>query len=31
MNVKHPGVNVAMISGIDIPKEGNINLDYNAS
>ena len=24
MNVKHPGVNYVMISGIDIPKEGNI-------
>ena len=25
MNVKHPDVNLAMISGIDIPKEENIN------
>ena len=25
-NVMHPGVNYVMISGIDIPKEGNIKL-----
>ena len=25
MNVKHPGVNYVMNSGIDILKEGNIN------